>query len=412
MLIVQPASRPSRRRKQKASIGLAVAGGGPIGGMYELGALRAMEEALEGLDLTSLDVYVGVSSGAFLSAGLANRLSTAEMCRIFLTHDSDQAQFRPETFLRPAIGEYGRRLLRVPRVLAGWVSDLVTKPLDTDWSDVFGRLGTLIPTGLFDNRAIEGFLRSVFESHGRTNDFRELRRKLFVVSVDLDTGQTVRFGAEHFDHVPISRAVQASAALPGLYPPVEIDGCWYVDGALRRTLHASVALEEGCDLVIGVNPLVPFDAGLAQRNGRAVPESLMEGGLPAVLSQTFRTLLRSRMQVGIEKYQRQYEKSDLVLFEPNPDDVEMFFTNVFSYQSRVRVAEHAYRATLSDLATRSEQLAPLFARHGLRLRPEVINDRNRELMSSLGMRPHRRTDATSRLRRALDELDQSISTRH
>jgi NTE family protein len=412
MLIVQPATRPTRRRKHKTSIGLAVAGGGPIGGMYELGALRAMEDALEGLDLTKLEVYVGVSSGAFLSAGLANRLSTAEMCRIFLTHDSDQAQFRPETFLRPAIGEYGRRLLRVPRVLAGWVGDLVTKPLDTDWSDVFGRLGTLIPTGLFDNKAIEGFLRSVFESHGRTNDFRELRRKLFVVSVDLDTGQTVRFGAEAFDHVPISRAVQASAALPGLYPPVEIDGRWYVDGALRRTLHASVALEEGCDLVIGVNPLVPFDAGLAQRNGRAVPESLMEGGLPAVLSQTFRTLLRSRMQVGIEKYQRQYEKSDLVLFEPSPDDVEMFFTNVFSYQSRVRVAEHAYRATLSDLSTRAEQLAPLFARHGLRLRPEVVNDRNRELMSSLGMRPHRRTDATTRLRRALDELDQSISTRH
>lgn len=412
MLIVQPCSKPPRGKLRKSSIGLAVAGGGPIGGMYELGALRAMEEALEGLDLTKLDVYVGVSSGAFLSAGLANRLSTAEMCRIFLTHDSDQAHFRPEAFLRPAFAEYGRRVLSVPRVLAGWISELISKPLDTDWSDLLGRLGTLIPTGLFNNEAIEEFLRSVFESHGRTNDFRELRHKLFVVSVDLDTGQTVRFGSEGFDHIPISRAVQASAALPGLYPPVEIDGRWYVDGALRRTLHASVALEEGCDLVIGVNPLVPFDAGLAQRNGRAVPESLMEGGLPAVLSQTFRTLLRSRMQVGLEKYQRQYEKSDLVLFEPSPDDVEMFFTNVFSYESRVRVAEHAYRSTLSDLHARYDQLAPLFARHGIRLRKEIVSDINRELMSSLGIRPPRRTDATTRLRRALDELDQSIGTRH
>ncbi len=412
MLTVQPAARPPRGKRSKSRIGLAVAGGGPIGGMYELGALRAMEDALQGLDLTKLDVYVGVSSGAFLSAGLANRLGTAEMCRIFLTHDSDQAHFRPEVFLRPALAEYGRRLISIPRVLAGWIADLITKPLDTDWSDVLGRLGTLIPTGLFDNQAIEEFLRGVFESHGRSNDFRALRRKLFVISVDLDTGQTVRFGSDGFDHVPISRAVQASAALPGLYPPVEIDGRWYVDGALRRTLHASVALEEGCDLVIGVNPLVPFDAGLAQRNGRAVPESLMEGGLPAVLSQTFRTILRSRMQVGMEKYQRQYQKSDLVLFEPNPDDVEMFFTNVFSYQSRVRVAEHAYRATLSDLHARFEELAPLFARHGLQLRKEIVADRNRELMASLGMRPPRRTDATTRLRRALDELDQSISTRH
>ena len=100
------------------------------------------------------------------------------------------------------------------------------------------------------------------------------------------------------------------------------------------------------------------------------------------------------------------------MFEPNPDDVEMFFTNVFSYQSRVRVAEHAYRATLSDLHMRFDQLAPMFARHGLRLRADIVSDRNRELMTGLGMRPYRRTDATTRLRRALDELDQSISTRH
>jgi NTE family protein len=411
MLIVQPSTKRSRGRRLPSRIGLAVAGGGPIGGMYELGALRAMEDSLEGLDLTRLDVYVGVSSGAFLSAGLANGLGTAEMCRIFLTHDSDQAQFRPELFLKPAFAEYARRMLHVPRVLGGWIGDLVTRPFDTEWS-VLGRLGTLIPTGLFDNQAIEGFLRGVFESHGRSNDFREIGRKLYVIGVELDTGHPVRFGAEGMDHVPISRAVQASAALPGLYPPVEIDGRWYVDGALRRTLHASVALDEGCDLVLGVNPMVPFDASLAQRNGRSVPESLMEGGLPAVLSQTFRTLLRSRMQVGLEKYQRQYEHADLVLFEPDPDDVEMFFTNAFSYQSRVRVAEHAYRATLSDLDANFERLAPQFARHGLRLRREVVGDRKRELLGGLGIKPPRRTDATSRLRRALDELDQSIATRH
>ena len=73
------ASAPSKRPPPK--IGLAIAGGGPIGGMYELGALRALDEALDGLDLTRLDCYVGVSSGAFLAAGLANRMSTAQMCR-------------------------------------------------------------------------------------------------------------------------------------------------------------------------------------------------------------------------------------------------------------------------------------------------------------------------------------------
>lgn len=413
MLIVQPApQRPRKPKNAKAQIGLAVAGGGPLGGMYELGVLRALDEAMGGLDLTRLKVYVGVSSGAFLSAGLANGISTTEMCRIFLTNESDHARFRPETFLRPAFAEYGRRLLAVPRVLTGWLTDLITKPLDTEWTDIVGRLGTLIPTGIFNNEAIEQFLRDVFEKHGCTNDFRRLKNKLYVISVDLDTGSTVRFGSEGLDHIAISKAVQASSALPGLYPPVEIDGHWYVDGALRRTMHASVAFEAGADLVLAINPLVPFDAGLATFNGRAVPENLVEGGLPTVLSQTFRTMLRSRMQVGLEKYQRQYVQSDLVLFEPNPDDVEMFFTNVFSYQSRVRVAEHAYRATLDDLNARFEVLAPLLAHHGLTLRRDVVGDPHRGLMSSLGLRPPRQTDATARLRQALNNLDHSISTRH
>jgi hypothetical protein len=49
------AARLPCRRKGPARIGLAVAGGGPIGGMYELGALRALDEAVDGLDLCALD---------------------------------------------------------------------------------------------------------------------------------------------------------------------------------------------------------------------------------------------------------------------------------------------------------------------------------------------------------------------
>jgi NTE family protein len=408
MLTVQASTKPIRKRRHPR-IGLAVAGGGPIGGMYELGALRAMDEAMDGLDMTDLDVYVGVSSGAFLASGLANRLDTAEMCRIFLTDVTDQERFRPEIFLRPAISEYGKRVAAIPRTLLGWLGDLATHPLETNFTDVFGRLGALIPTGLFDNNEIEHFLRKLFESHGRTNDFRELPRKLFVIGVELDTGKTVRFGSEGYDHVPISRAIQASAALPGLYPPVEIDGKYYVDGALRRTLHASVALETGAELVLGINPLVPFDAALATANHRKVPESLADNGLPAVLSQTFRTMLKSRMQVGLDKYQKTHERADLLVFEPSPDDVEMFFTNPFSYTMRQRVAEHAYRATLDDLSARYDELAPIFARHGVSLRRDVIDDPGRSLLEGLGRRP-RRTDVTARLRHALDDLDRAIQS--
>jgi len=408
MLVVQEAPRP-QRRKPRSRIGIAIAGGGPIGGMYELGTLRALDDALEGIDLTRLDVYVGVSSGSFLAAGLANGLSTAEMCRIFITGDSRPVRFRPETFLRPAFLEYARRAAALPRALLQWLGDVATRPLDTNWSDLIGRFGALIPTGLFDNEAVERFLRHVFEAHGRSNDFRQLPRKLFVIAVDLDNGATTRFGARGYDHVPISRAGQASAALPGLYPPVEIDGRWYVDGALRRTLHASVAMDEDVDLVFGLNPLVPFDASLAQQQGRAVPRSLIDSGLPMVLSQTFRTLLKSRMQVGLEKYRTQYAGTDLVLLEPNADDAEMFFTNIFSYDSRRTLTEHAYRSTLDDLRTRRAVIEPLLKRHGIRLRDAVIEDRQRTLLDGLEPAPPRRLRPIARLSRALDDLEATIA---
>lgn len=406
MLVIQPAPRPPRR-KRRGRIGLAIAGGGPIGGMYELGALRALDEVLEGIDLTRLDVYVGVSSGAFLAAGLANGIGTAEMCRIFITGDAGHVRFRPEAFLHPAFGEYMRRAASVPRVVLGWLGDLARHPLETSWSDILGRFGALIPTGLFDSDEVGRFLREVFDTHGRTNDFRELARKLFVVAVDLDTGETRRFGAPGSDHVPISRAVQASAALPGLYSPVAIDGKYYVDGALRRTLHASVAMDEGVDIVLGLNPLVPFDASLARVNGKKVPRSLAQGGLPAVLSQTFRTMLKSRMQVGLDKYQKQYETTDLVLFEPDPDDARMFFTNIFSYTSRRQLTEHAYRATLDDLRQRRAEIEPILNRRGIRLREDILADTHRTLTSGLGEDPGFNRP-TARLRRALADLEQLL----
>ena len=416
MLVIQPAPGINRRvrkipaGKKTGRVGLAIAGGGPIGGMYELGALRALDEALDGVDLTRLDVYVGVSSGAFLAAALANGIGPAEMCRIFITGDAGHVEFRPESFLRPAFAEYWKRVFAIPGAIGGWLFDFMRHPTGSNLSGVLGRLGALIPTGLFSNEAIETFLREVFETHGRTNDFRKLTRKLRVVAVQLDTGAVVRFGAPGFDEVPISVAVQASAALPGLYPPVEIDGRWYVDGALRRTLHASVAMDEGVDLVLGLNPLVPFDAGLAVANGRRVPESLVDGGLPSVLSQTFRTLLKSRMQVGLDKYQTQYEKTDLVLFEPNADDAEMFFTNIFSYESRQQMTEHAYQATLEDLRQRREELRPLLARVGITLRDDVLDDHGRTVMTGLSGLP-RYTQTTARLKRALDDLEEVISRR-
>ena len=411
MLSIHAASkRPRRKAGHAARVGLAIAGGGPIGGMYELGALHALSDALEGVDLTRLDCYVGVSSGAFLAAGLANRIGTAEMCRGFITGTSDDISFRPETFLRPNTGEYLRRAARLPELSLDWTRRLLSNPSRAlRWSELLRGFGGLVPTGLFDNHALEVFLRDVFTRRGRSNDFRELDTDLFVVAVDLDSGEAVRFGEPGWDEVPISRAVQASAALPGLYPPVEINGRHFLDGALRRTMHASTVLDRGIDLMIGVNPLVPFDATRAPSHaGEADQVGLASGGLPSVLSQTLRTLLQSRMQIGMEKYPRQYPGIDQLVFEPNAADSELFFTNLFSFSARRRVCELAYRNTLADLRARAAALDPVLRAHGITLRREVIDGR-RGIADSLALREPRRTETTARLRRALDDTEHLLA---
>ena len=410
------AAHASKPRARQSRIGLAIAGGGPVGAMYELGALRALDEACDGLDLTRMDCYVGVSSGAFFAAGLANRMDTAELCRIFITGDSDDVQFQPETFLSPAFGEYWSRAASIPRLTTRLLRDLWSGRSDSRWSDLLNRFGSLVPTGLFDNREVERFLRDVFTRQGRNNDFRRLDRPLYVIGVDLDSGEAVRFGDAGWDDIPISRAVQASAALPGLYPPVEMQDKsgrvrHIVDGALRRTMHASVVLDRDVDLLLGINPLVPFNPGDdspedAQQH-RYSDRRIAEGGLPGVLSQTLRTMLQSRMQVGLARYPQQYPNIDQAVFEPNAADRELFYTNVFSFSARRRISQLAYRNTLTDLRQRRSEFEPVLAKHGIRLREEVIADRPRSIIAHLPPAP-RMTDTTARLGRALDEIEHRL----
>jgi predicted acylesterase/phospholipase RssA len=371
-----------KRRSARGRVGLALAGGGPLGAIYEVGALLALAESLEGIDLNELNVYVGVSSGGFVAAGLANGISPAQMYRLFIAGDRDAA-LSPALFLRPALGEFSRRALSLPGLLASASIDFLRNPMRPGALSSFASLGRAVPTGLFDQRAIHAFLARLFSTGGRSNDFRRLRRKLFIVATNLDTGAAVTFGEPGQDQVPIDRAIAASAALPGLFPPVAIDGEHYVDGALNKTLHASVALEQGVDLLLCVNPLVPFDATAAARHRRLTVEKINHGGLPLVLAQTFRAIIHSRMKTGMEKYRQQYPHADILLFEPDREDADMFFANIFSYTHRARLCESAYRNTRARLAAQREALAPLLDRHGIRLNRARLSERDRPIRAAL-----------------------------
>jgi NTE family protein len=395
--------RPTTQKPRRPRIALALAGGGPLGAIYEIGALCAIDEGLQGLDLNGCDHYVGVSAGGFIAAGLANGIRPRQLCEAFIEDRPGDDNFDTSWLLKPAWSEFGDRLQRLPRLLGGalWAWGAQRKP----FTHAFERMGAALPTGVLDNEGIHHQIERLFSQPGRSNDFRELRARLTLVATQLDTGDAAPFGRPGWDHVPISRAIQASAALPGLFPPVEIGGLHYVDGALKKTLHATVALEEGADLLLCLNPLVPFHTNPSLHDGRRIP-SLIEGGLPAVMSQTFRSMIHSRLELGLKHYERAYPGSDIVLFEPDQRDATLFFANTFSYRQRREIAEHAYQQTRRMLLDRQAELTPQLARHGVTLDLHALRDPGRHL---LGTRPpSARTPLGARLHATLDELQRRL----
>ncbi|MFN8898523.1 MAG: patatin-like phospholipase family protein, partial [Pseudomonadota bacterium] len=320
----------------------------------------------------------------------------------FIEGDAPRSErLRPTLLIQPAWSEYARRMAALPGLVAqaGFRYLFDRRSLLA----ALERLGSALPTGLFANAPLEAQLRRVFSAPGRSNDFRQLARPLVVVATDLDSGETAPFGLPGWDHVPISEAVAASAALPGLFPPWPIGGRWYVDGALKKTLHARVLLDLGMDLLLCLNPLVPFDATHPHRVGGGatarIPH-LVQGGLPLVLSQTFRTLIHSRLELGLKGYERSHPGTDIVLLEPDHHDPELFLANVFGYSQRRALAEHAYQRTRAELRSRRGVLSVTLARHGLALDEAVLDDPQRRLLG----RPRPQGSAAQRTLARLDEV--------
>lgn len=412
--------RSKTRTSSQPRIALALAGGGPLGVIYEIGALCALDDVLEGVDFCALHHYVGVSAGGVIAAALANGISPHALCKSFIDNDrqtgqADVDRFDPAWLMRPAWGEFTRRGIMLPALLAAaaWQATAGGKSI----ARALETLGPALPTGIFSNEEINHRLAVIFSQPGRTNDFRKLRSQLTLVATNLDSGEAVPFGSPGWDHVPISRAVQASSALPGLFPPVEIDDHYYADGALKKTMHASIALDAGVDLLLCLNPLVPFDASFdtaapaVMRRGlpkakQHIPR-IADGGLPSVLSQTFRSMIHSRMELGMKHYERTYPETDIVLIEPDHRDPELYLANTFSYSQRRAMAEHAYQHTRQTLRKRKTSLQRILDKHGLQINSDVLNDPHAQLL--LPPQPaSRMAQGILNLQEILDDLETSV----
>jgi NTE family protein len=117
--MTQPSARSRQRTARAPRIALALAGGGPLGAIYEIGALCALQDSVRGLDLNRCDHYVGVSAGGFIAAGLANGLTPRQLCEAFIEERVGEDSFDPAWLMRPAWREFLNRAQRVPALLGG-----------------------------------------------------------------------------------------------------------------------------------------------------------------------------------------------------------------------------------------------------------------------------------------------------
>ena len=350
--------RPARRRKKK--VALVCAGGGVTGAVYELGCLRALDDLLD-RSVLDLDIYVGVSGGAFVASLLASGLSPRDLYDAATSPASFGVPEAP--LFRFRFGEFLKRTARAPRVLADAVVTTLTGEGRSP-ADLILSLFELLPSGLLENSGLQEYLARILESRGRSDRFEDLNRDLYIVAVDLDSGAAVAFGEPDWRDVPISRAVQASTALPGLYRPVRIAGRDYVDGGVKKTAHINLAIRHGADLVICLNPIVPiFNNTLRGPWGG----HLSNKGVAYVLDQAMRIMLHGRMQYGLERYKTEHPDVDILLVEPTRDDLRMFSYNIMRLSARRVVAEHGYRSLLASFRHHRSHFERMLRRHGIGL---------------------------------------------
>jgi hypothetical protein len=128
------------------------------------------------------------------------------------------------------------------------------------------------------------------------------------------------------------------------------------------------------------------------------------------MSQTVRTLINSRLEVGMAAYTTRFPDSEVLLFQPDRNEFDLFFSNIFSFRSRRRVCELAYHATRRNLRARRNTIGPMLKPYGITLREDIL-DEPRDIWRSVGLDQFSERDpVTSQFSTALDELEVAVTS--
>jgi len=189
---------------------------------------------------------------------------------------------------------------------------------------------------------------------------RGLGPELYIGATDQDTREHVLFGEPGFDDIPISRAVQASAAMHPFFPPVEINGRYYTDGIVTRTSNLRAAINHGADLVFVLDPFVPLiseDAGFNARHGNMW-----------IVEQDYKTMSFTRFSQARQELARANPFVNTYTFVPsNRMRRLMAKQNPFVSRNFHSIVCEAYRSTWRRLKKLEYKITGELAGHHIRL---------------------------------------------
>ena len=321
------------RSRQRPRFALALAGGGVIGGMYEVGVMAAIEERLNGAG-RGFDIYVGCSAGSVVASLLANGVRASELYRILDQDLADplnftrNAVFAPDSFRR-ACGRFGQLL---------WAfGKNAVRGLRGSIPDILARAERDLPAGFFSLAALERFMRAGFEARTLSNSFAGLPRTLLIPAIDLDRAERVVFGAGELRDVPISHAIAASSAIPGFFEPYPINGRDYVDGGVGFSGHADLAAEAGAKVVLVVHPLVP-----SRSDGE--PTTMRSRGVYTIMEQASRIYGQNLLQLALTTLGVKFPRTNFFLIQPARTSTPLFGPSMGFEASRAAL-RYGYAST-------------------------------------------------------------------
>lgn len=355
---------------ERGKTALVLGGGGFTGGVYEIGALRAINLFATNRTINQFDVYVGTSAGAFVAALCANGITPEEMMRVVTRQGP--GSFRDvdlSDLLKLNVYEFARTGVRLPLRIASLARKLLPQIGQVSMIDIVLGLAEILPSGAYTGEGIERYLRKVLSEAGRSDDFRELEHELYLAATDLDTCERIVFGSPGYEDVPISTAVRASGALPMVYAPVLVGDRELIDGGIASTTNLDIAVKAGAELVIVINPVVPFVNEAAGRgvDGTGSRRRISDMGFSKIGYQAFKLLAHRRLHEMAGMWEERYPGVDIVLIEPDATDELMFETSILNFASRIEIARHGFQSVTFHLLDEYERYSEIWARHGFEM---------------------------------------------